>query len=85
MAEANKEQRIGVDLGLMVAFQIPTELSEDLTSEMLTYALRQTMQEYLTGVLFSVTSTEVIFDKSTGEISVKIPKIPVGGGSKEIN
>ena len=85
MAEANKEQRIGVDLGLMVAFQIPTELSEDLTSEMLTYALRQTMQEYLTGVLFSVTSTEVIFDKSTGEISVKIPKIPVGNGSKEIN
>lgn len=85
MAEANKEQRIGVDLGLMVSFQIPTDLTEDLTSEMLTYALRQTMQEYLTGVLFSVTSTEVIFDKSTGEISVKIPKIPVGGGSKEIN
>ena len=85
MAEANKEQRIGVDLGLMVAFQIPTELSEDLTSEMLTYALRQTMQEYLTGVLFSVTSTEVVFDKATGEISVKIPKIPVGNGSKEIN
>lgn len=85
MAEANKEQRIGVDFGLMVSFQIPTDLTEDLTSEMLTYALRQTMQEYLTGVLFSVTSTEVIFDKSTGEISVKIPKIPVGGGSKEIN
>ena len=85
MAEANKEQRIGVDLGLMVGFQVPADLKEALTCEMLTYALREAMTEYLTGLLFSVAATEVIFDKASWEISVKIPKIPVGNASKGIN